>query len=525
MGIYLNPGNELFQKTIHSEIYIDKTMLLKHTNELLGTRENFLAVSRPRRFGKTTALDMLNAYYGRANDSRDLFLPYQIAKESSFGKYLNQFDVIQLNVRNLITESENMRELISYLENDVKAELKEAFPDIPLQEKRSLAYCLERIYASTKVPFVFLIDEWDAVFRVNALKNNLEEQAKYLDFLRNLLKDRAYVALAYMTGILPIKKYGEHSALNMFVEYSMTNQGELSEFTGFTEGEVRDLCEKYEMSYSEMKRWYDGYQLTKLSVYNPRSVVMAMTRHTYDSYWTKTETYEALKVYIEMNMDGLRDAIVELMAGNKVEIDTNSFLNDMVTFSTKDDVLTLLIHLGYLTYDFRTGEVWIPNQEIMGEFATTLKILGWSEVAEALRKSNELLRATLQKDSEQVAKMLEDIHQSETSIMAYNDENALASVISIAYYMARRDYDLVRELPSGKGFADVCFLPKKSSSNPAMIVELKVDQGAEAAIAQIKERNYVEGLRSYQGKVLLVGISYDRKSKRHSCQIEEIEKR
>lgn len=524
MGIYLNPGNELFQKAVHSEIYVDKTMLLKHTNALLGTRENFLAVSRPRRFGKTTALDMLSAYYGRLNDSRDLFAPFQIAKEESFETHLNQYNVIQLNIRNLISESEDINEMISYIESDVKAELAEMCPEIHLQEKRSLAYCLEQIYASMKVPFVFLIDEWDSVFRVSSLKNNAEEQAKYLDFFRNLLKDRVYVALAYMTGILPIKKYGEHSALNMFTEYSMTNQGELSEFTGFTEEEVQSLCEKYGMSYSETKRWYDGYQLTEMSVYNPRSVVMAMTRHIYDSYWTKTETYEALKVYIEMNMDDLRDTIVKLMAGNKVAIDTNSFTNDMVTFSTKDDVLTLLIHLGYLTYDFDTGEAWIPNQEILGEFATTLKVLGWSEVAEALRKSNELLKATLQKDSEQVAKLLEDIHQSETSIMAYNNENALASVITVAYYTARKEYDLIREMPAGKGFADICFLPKKSSSNPAMIVELKVDRDAETAIAQMKEKNYVDGLRSYRGKVLLVGISYDRKSKRHSCWIEEVER-
>ena len=400
------------------------------------TNERFIAISRPRRFGKTVAMNMLAAYYERDCDSKDLFADKKIANDPGFEKHLGKYDVIQINMRDMVSQNADAHAMINSIEAEVKEELFEAYPDVSLNKDGALAYCLAKIYAKTKIPFVFLIDEWDSLFRVKGISE--DEQTRYLDFLRNLLKDKAYVALAYMTGILPIKKYGEHSALNMFTEYSMTNQREMAEYTGFTEQEVRDLCKDYDMPYEDTRSWYDGYNLRGISVYNPQSVIMSMTGHDFDTYWTKTETYEALKVYIEMNMDGLRDIVVRLMSGAKVPVDTRSFTNDMVTFVTKDDVLTLLIHLGYLTYDFDTTEVWIPNQEVMGEFATTLKALGWSEVAEALRRSDELLKQTINMDMESVANTLEQIHQSETSIMAYNDENALASVITVAYYTARK---------------------------------------------------------------------------------------
>lgn len=481
-----------------------------------------MAVSRPRRFGKTMAMNMLSAYYGKNCDSRGLFAPCKIAGDESFEKHLNRYNVIKINIRDCISEASDMKEMLSCLEGDIKEELAGEYAEVAFSKDRSLIKCLEKVYAAVRIPFIFLFDEWDCAFRMKGIRK--EEQALYLDFLRNLLKDKAYVALAYMTGILPVKKYGEHSALNMFTEYSMTNQRELAQYTGFTEEEVQELCKEYDMCYEMTKKWYNGYMLKGISVYNPRSVVLSMTGHDHDSYWTQTETYEALKVYIEMNYDGLRDRVVEMMAGNKVVVDIRSFANDMVTFATRDDVLTLLVHLGYLTYDFDTHEVWIPNQEIMGEYAATLKVLGWSEVAEALRQSDGLLKATLNMDAEQVERTLEKIHQSETSIMAYNDENALSSVITIAYYTARKSYVLARELPSGKGYADISFFPRTGVSTPAMVVELKVDKDADSAIDQIKRKEYVEGLMAYTGKVLLVGICYDKKTKKHRCKIEEIEK-
>ncbi|MBQ9609708.1 MAG: AAA family ATPase [Lachnospiraceae bacterium] len=522
MGIYLNPDKQLFERAVNSEIYVDKTEFIKYTNRYLYTDNEYIAISRPRRFGKTMAMNMLAAYYGKNCDSRELFAQFKIADDETFEKYLNKYNVIQINMRDLISGADNVRGMIIKLTKRLIFEFGEEYPEVKLFDDTDLIQSIADVYIKTKIPFVILIDEWDAIFRVRGVSE--DEQIAYLDFLRNLLKDKPYVALAYMTGILPIKKYGEHSALNMFTEYSMTNQREFAEFTGFTEDEVQILCKKYDMPYDETKRWYDGYNLRGISVYNPRSVVMSMTGHDYDSYWTKTETYEALKVYIEMNYDGLRDTVVSLMSGGRTVIDTHSFTNDMVTFATKDDVLTLLIHLGYLTYDFDTKEVWIPNQEIMGEYATTLKVLGWSEVAEALRCSDELLKATLAKNVDKVSATLEQIHRSETSIMAYNDENALSAVITIAYYAARRDYELIRKLPGGNGFADISFLPRRGVSSPAMIVELKVDETAGGAIAQIKDKKYVEGLKTYSGKVLLVGISYNRKTKKHGCVIEEIEK-
>ncbi len=519
MGIYLNPDNDMFKKALNSEIYVDKTGMLSVTNQLLDTENRFLAVSRPRRFGKSMALNMLCAYYSRGCDSRALFHGYEMEKHESFEKHLNKYNVIELNMSRLLDKADTIGGVIQKFSARLEHEMKKEFPDVVWYEDSDLEERLNDIYDQTKVPFVFLIDEWDAVFRVK--KWGTEAQKEYLDFLRTLLKDQPYVALAYMTGILPIKKYGEHSALNMFTEYSMTNQRELARYTGFTEAEVQKLCEQYEMPYDETKRWYDGYLVRGMEIYNPRSVVMSMTGHDYDSYWTKTETYEALKVYIEMDFDGLREKVIRMIAGEHIPINTEKFTNDMTTFASADDVLTLLIHLGYLTYDFAKKEVYIPNSEVGQEFINSIEDKGWEEVMTAIHSSDELLSVTINGEATKVAEILEKIHQNETSIMAYNDENALASVIFLAYYSARRKYEIYREFPAGKGFADLVFVPRRNVTEPAMVVELKVDKTAQTAIDQIKEKQYPKGLKGYEGEILLVGISYDKKEKKHSCVIEK----
>ena len=401
-------------------------------------------------------------------------------------------------------------------------ELKKEYSDVDCFDWTDIISVLGEIFDVKKVPFIFIIDEWDCVFRVH--KNNMDSQTKYLNFLRNLLKDQSYVALAYMTGILPIKKYGEHSAINVFYEYSMIDAEPISEFTGFTGEEVKLLCEKYDKPFEEMKRWYDGYNLNGISIYNPKSVVESILRGQFNNYWTSTETYEALKVYIEMNFDGLKDTIIELLAGQKAVIDTTTFSNDMVTFETKDDILTLLVHLGYLTYDFYTKEVSIPNYEISEQFASTIKVMGWSEVANSLKLSDELLKATLNCDEEKVAELIDKAHSENTSILKYNDENSLSCVISLAYYCARKTYTMERELPAGKGYADIVFKPRRNNSNPAIIVELKYAKTAEGAIEQIKEKQYADCLNDYTGEILLVGINYDKEEKKHTCKIEKIVK-
>ena len=519
MGIYLNPENVDFQEVLNSKIYIDKSELIQYTNSVLRTTQKYICVSRPRRFGKSMAANMLTAYYSRGCDSKGLFQGLKIATHPDFEKYLNQYNVIHLNMRDYLTESENMKQLIQFVEDDLLDELQQEFSDLRMPRRKTLVKVLEQAFVQYKIPFVFIIDEWDCIFRVH--KSDAVSQKEYLDFLRNLLKDKSYIALAYMTGILPIKKYGEHSAINVFYEYSMTDASPIEEFTGFTEQEVRQLCEQYNMSFSETKKWYDGYCVDGVSIYNPKSVVEAMLRGKFSNYWTQTETYEALKIYIQSNEFGVQDVILKLLAGEKEKIDTTTFSNDMVTFATKDDVLTLLVHLGYLTYNAETKEIWIPNDEVMEQFISTVKVMGWGSVVTALETSEKLLQATLSGDEQTVAELIEQAHQANASILKYNDENALSCVISLAYYSAQKNYTLHREMPAGKGFADIVFEPNRNCNLPALIVELKWGHSAEEAVEQIKQKDYLDCLQNYHGEVLLVGVNYD-KEKHHTCKIERV---
>lgn len=524
MGIYLNPGNRGFWQSIRSEIYVDKTGLIAKTNQYLNTEQQYICVSRPRRFGKSMALKMLAAYYSRGCDSGELFAGYKIAQDNTFKEYLNQYDVICLNMQQFLIEADpgNVTE---YLEQEVLRELRKEYADILEREGRGLAAALRDIFVETDRQFIFLIDEWDCVMRERQECEDLQKQ--YLDFLRNLLKDQPYVALAYMTGILPVKKYGQHSALNMFWEYSMTDQFDFEEYTGFTEEEVKELCRRYEMDFAKVSDWYDGYRFRRFRhIYNPRSVVAAMKSSVFSNYWTATETYEALKLYMDMDFDGLKADIVQMLGGERVRINTLSFQNDMRNFRTKDDVLTLLIHIGYLGYDAEMKEAFIPNKEIRGEFENAMSVSGWPEVMRVLKASDKLVEDTLNGDEESVARGLDQAHSEVASILTYNDENSLGCAIGLAYYSARKDYKLIREMPAGKGFADVVFLPLPHTDKPALVVELKYDKTADAAIRQIKDRQYMQVFDGYCGEILLVGINYNNedKDKPHSCVIERIEK-
>ena len=518
MGIYLNPGNTDFQKALNSEIYVDKTELIKYTNKVINTEQEYICVSRPRRFGKSMAANMLTAYYSRGCDSREMFRKYKIAKTDTFEKHINKYNVIHINMVKYLDEAKNIKEMIKFIEEDIIDEITEEFPDAKLPRRVTLINVLDKVFAQLKISFVFIIDEWDCIFRRH--KEDSESQTIYLNFLRDLLKNKSYVALAYMTGILPIKKYGEHSAINVFYEYSMTDANPISEFTGFTESEVKSLCEQYDKPFEQMKRWYDGYCLDGISIYNPKSVVESILRDNFGNYWTKTETYEALKVYIQTNFDGLRDKIVKLIAGEKVNINTDKFQNDMTTFNSADDVLTLLVHLGYLTYN--DNMAWIPNSEVAQEFINSIEDGGWEELMRSIKSSDELLSATLDCNEGKVAELIEQAHQDNTSILKYNDENSLSCVLSLAYYSARKNYTVERELPAGKGFADLVFKPRTNCHSPALIVELKYDSTAESAIDQIKNKQYVDCLKDYSGEILLVGINYDKESKKHSCKIDKI---
>jgi hypothetical protein len=524
MGLYLNPGNEGFKISVSSEIYVDKTDMISFTNNRLGQEKRFLCVSRPRRFGKSMAANMLSAYYDRTCDSRELFKNLNIEKHTSYSEHLNQYDVIFLNMQQLLSGAGSVEKFIDYIQKTVIEELKEDYGEYFANEESHLPVVLANIFAKdtrTKKGFVFIIDEWDCVFR--EYKENKDGQRKYLDFLKDLLKDRSYVKLAYMTGILPVKKYGTHSALNIFDEFSMLDPKRMAEYVGFTEDEVKNLCAIYNMDFEQTKFWYDGYMFKRVEhIYNPKSIVDAMLEEEFKSYWTGTESYDALKIYIEMNFDGLKDAIISMLGGEQIRVNTRSFQNDMTTFSSKDEVFTLLVHLGYLAYNEQTQEVFIPNMEVMEEFKNTIEgTRGWEQIAGAITKSEDLLDKTLKMDTDAVAKGMDKVHMEHTSVLAYNNENSLSCVITLAYFSARKDYVLIREFPTGKGFADIVFIPRKNVDKPAIIIELKWDKSKFGAIEQIKHKEYVASLDGYSGDILLVGINYDKNKKKHECAIEK----
>mgnify|MGYP004532710681 FL=1 len=523
MGRYLNQGNENFQKSVNSEIYIDKTGLIEYTNRVINTLQGYVCISRPRRFGKSMAANMLTAYYSRGCDSRELFNEFEISKSTDFEKYRNKYNTISLNMQEFLSRSNNIDELIDRVKKLVLRDIKKEYPEVDYFDDTDLIESIQDVYEEKKCPFIVIIDEWDCIFR--EFRQDKEAQEKYLDFLRDLLKDKACIHLAYLTGILPIKKYGTHSALNMFDEFSMLNPGPLASYVGFTEEEVKTLCIQYKMDIEEVKTWYDGYSFpSEPSIYSPRSVVNSMLFGKIENYWNQTETFEALQAYIDMNFEGLKDDVLSMIAGESVPVNTGSFTNDMTTFRTEDDVLTLLIHLGYLAYDSDNKTVKIPNNEVRNEYVNSVSASDWGEVSKALKESADILQAIWQGRTKQVAEGIRQAH-FETSHIQYNDENALSYTISLALYAARNFYTVHRELAGGKGFADLVFIPrKKFQEKPALVVELKWDKMVEGAINQIKKKEYCQSLEEYKGNILLVGVNYNKKTKVHECMIEEYKK-
>ena len=523
MGIHSNPTNNLFKQALNSQIYVDKSLLIRITNRYLCTEQKYICVSRPRRFGKSLNLNMLSAYYSSGCDSKNLFDHLAISKDESYLEHLNKYNVIYVNMQDFLSNSKSIDGMLSLITKRLLKDFRKDYPNIEIDANDGLPFVLSDVYDETGKPFVILIDEWDCVMREHM--NNKEVQRAYLDFLRSTLKDKEYIALTYMTGILPIKKYGTHSALNMFNEYSMLDSANLQKYTGFTNEEVQKLCEQYHILFGDMKAWYDGYRLNGEDLYCPRSVVKAIDSRAFGGYWTETETYEALAVYIAMNFDGLHDSIERMLAGQEQPVNTRTFSNDMVTFANKDDILTLLIHLGYLGYNAENKSAYIPNREIADEYVVSMKETGlWKETIETVLNSKRLLTDTLNGKSEKVADAIKRIHSQNSSLINYNNEQSLRFIILIAYYYAKEEYTIIQEMPSGEGYADIMFVPKPKTNSvayPPMVIELKWNHSADAAIKQIKERRYFEPLNSFE-KVLLVGINYDKNSKEHQCTIEEL---
>ncbi|MCD8021868.1 MAG: ATP-binding protein [Lachnospiraceae bacterium] len=529
MGEYLNPGNEAF-RIILNDVYVDKTGLIAYVNSTIDTPRKLTHFSRPRRFGKSFAAKMLCAYYDRSCDSHSLFNELKISKLKSFETYLNKYDVIYLDMVRFISNCTDRKNVVKNLQERVIRELKIAFPEIESLEEEILPYVLSAIVARTNKKFIIIIDEWDALFR--EAKEDLALQEEYVQLLRGLFKggpetDKT-IAAAYMTGILPIKKYGTQSALTDFKEFTMTRPAKLAQYVGFTEQEVKKLCRKYHMDFESMSSWYDGYSFSNVQhVYSPNSVMNAVMNEEFGNYWTDSESYDSLKDYISMNYDGLKDAVISMLGGESVRVRIGTFQNDITSFKSKDDVLTLLIHLGYLGYNAAEKKVVIPNKEVAEAFADSVSGDKWEDVAELLRDSEDLLEATIGGNSDRVADALEKVHSLNSSVLRYNNEASLSAAIMIAYYTARRFYKIVPEFPQGKGFADLAFLPAKGVDKPAMIVELKYDKDADTAINQIHDNRYDGDLKKYFGNLLLVGINYDKdangdKMKRHTCIIERV---
>lgn len=525
MGTYINKGNYDFSQVLNST-YVDKSGLISVINSTLFTEQRRSCVTRSRRFGKSMVANMLCAYYDCSCDSRSLFENLEISHDPSFEKYLNKFPVIKLDITDFTTQFKDDPTIIDKMQEALKADVREAYPNIiPDEFKADFMEMLIKINQATGDSFIMVIDEWDAICR--EFEPGSKVMDSYVNWLRRMFKGsntlRVFVGV-YMTGILPIKKYNTESALNNFVEYSMVNPGRMASHLGFTQKEVIALCKKYGRDIDEIEKWYDGYVIGKeKSMFNPNSVIMSLLQDECRSFWASTGAYDKVATYIEMNFEGLKDDIISMIAGGTCPVKVTKFSNDMHDIKCKDDVLTVLIHLGYLAYNPEERECYIPNMEVRMELENAIEDSGW-RIADTITNSHKLLKATLAGDADYVARAIDQAHDENTSVLSYNNENSLACVLTVAYIYAQNDYIVHRELATGKGFADLVLIPRRNVDKPAIVLELKYKKDVDTAIEQIKRKKYVSKIEQYSGDIFLVGINYDKKEKLHTCVIETVTK-
>ncbi len=528
MGRFLNKGNEKFERFSKSKYFVDKTEMINKLLEMDET-EKFICNSRARRFGKSVTADMLVAYFSKGADSKELFEPLKCVKDELFIESMNHYDTIFVDIQAIFVEARRSKEEPNeYMDKSLVEELKTAYPEI-VSDKDVPEKALSKIYQETGSQFVIIFDEWDYPIRELAPHN--KERTDYVEFLRSLFKSsdaNEYVRMTYLTGIMPIVRIKGQSAINNFREYTMIAPGNLGQYIGFTEDEVQILCEKFGIDFSQMKEWYNGYNMNGISIYNPWSVTQALrTDNYFTQYWTTTGTYEDIAVLINKKFDGLRETIIKMLSGSRIPVRVSSGKNDLCTFVDKDEVITALIHLGYFAYDRKTQEAYVPNKEIQEVFYQYMDNNEDDNLSQFMKTSEKILNAVMQGDMEETAGQIQRVHNDFISSIEYNDENSLSCTIMIALIAAFRYYHRpIREFPCGKGFADIVYLPLPNHPNrPVIIVELKWDKSAEAAISQMKERQYPESLEQYSGEVLLVGIDYDKRTKEHTCLIERLEKK
>lgn len=535
MGIFLNSTApfEAYKITALDKYFVDKTMLIEELIPSIGREQRFLCITRPRRFGKTVMANMVASYFGKAIDSSFIFEHLAIAESPRYREYINKYDVIYIDFSRLPENCQTYEEYINRIKTGIKEDLLEEFPELELKEEMSLWDILAKIFQKTNRKFIFIMDEWDAVFHMSFISQ--KERQEYLLFLKNLLKDQVYVELAYMTGILPIAKYSAASELNMFVEYNMATRERFSSYFGFSEEEVDKLFQIYSettirprITRQDLKIWYDGYcTASGEQLYNPRSIICALSDNQLGSYWTGSGPYDEIFYYIKGNIDEVREDFILMISGEHIEAKVQEYAATAEELTTKNQIYSAMVIYGLLTYE--DGEVFIPNRELMykyNELLLTNESLGY--VYWLAKESERMLKATLAGDTQTMAEILEYAHNTESPILSYNNEIELSAIVNLVYLSARDKYRVEREDKAGKGYVDFIFYPEKKNIS-AIILELKVDASPEEAIQQIKDKQYILRFKGklaekakYTGEVLLVGISYNKETKMHSCKIERI---
>ena len=515
---YLNTNKQFenYKELVNEEYFVDKSMIIKMLNEKISTKSKYICITRPRRFGKSSIADMLGAYYSKAVESKAIFDKLKINVCKSYEENLNKYNVINISFNSISDRGNTYDDYIKMIKTTLVNDIVEMYPYI----KPEKYFTISDMLYDTKEKFVFIFDEWDYIFNNNLFQEN---QNDFLEFLRNLLKDEPYVAMCYMTGVLPIKKYSSGSALNMFDEFTFLKDRKYGKYFGFTEDEIKSLCKKSgEMEFSELEKWYNGYYTAKgIKVYNPRSVVKALRNCHCESYWTNTGAMDEVAKYLKYNTLEIRDDVIKMVSGGEIDlIIDEEFRAGQGTPCTKEEIYSAMIVLGFLSY--HDGYLKIPNKELMKEFEKALRDKSFGYVSQIIENSRKMLQATVSGDTATVESILHDIHNSEIPILQYNDENSLSCVLTLAYLSARDTYRIEREEKTGKGYADFTFHPRRKNDT-AFIVELKKDENVDVAINQIKSKEYVQKFKSENNEVLAVAICYDSKTKKHSCKIERIQ--
>lgn len=535
MGMFLNSKSPYadYRETVNDLYFVDKSMLLKELFPALGKKNRYFCITRPRRFGKSVMANMVGAFFGKAADSSGLFDTLAIAGERDYVAYLNQYNVIYIDFSRMPENCGSYYAYISRILNGLREDLMQEYPNLARGAEKAIWDNLQMIFEETGQKFIFVMDEWDAVFHKSFITE--EDREKYIEFIRNLLKDQVYVELAYMTGILPIAKYSSGSELNMFLEYDMVTKKKFSEYFGFLDTEVDKLYERYrqetdspEITREDLGIWYDGYcTVTGKRLYNPRSVVCALTENELSNYWTSSGPYDEIFYYVRNNIEDIRDDLTFMISKERVPVVLLGYAATEPELKTRNQIYSAMVVYGLLTYE--DGSVFVPNKELMdkyNELLLTNDKLGY--VHRLAKESEKMLAATLSRDTKTMTEILKFIHDTESPILSYNNEAELSAVVNLAYLAARDRYRVEREDKAGEGFVDFIFYPERRETD-GIILELKVDSTPEEAIRQIQDKNYVLRFKGklgempkYTGNVLAVGISYDKKSKKHSCKVEVI---